>query len=71
MQGLVLPVPYSLEIVFVSRLLVGSDEIVNKRLAQFFLGVEGVLGHAEEPLMASIVKDDWEVICHDVLVSYR
>jgi len=68
-QGLVLPVPYSLEIVFVPRLFAGSDEIVNKHLAELFPGVKGVLGQAEEALMASLVKDNWEVICHDVLVS--
>jgi len=68
-QRLVLPVPYSLEIVFVPRLLAGSNIIVYKCLAQFFPRVKGVLEQAEEPLMASLVKDDWEVICRDVLVS--
>jgi hypothetical protein len=68
-QRLILLVPYSLEIVFVPRLLAGSDKYVYKRLAQFFPRVKRVLGQAEEPLMASLVKDDWEVICHDVLVS--
>jgi len=34
-QGLVLPVPYPLEIVFVSGLLAGSDEIINESLTQF------------------------------------
>jgi hypothetical protein len=43
-QGLILPVPYPLEIVLVSRLLVGSNEIFNERLAQFLLRVEGVFG---------------------------
>jgi len=57
-QGLILPVPYPLEIVFVSRLLAGSNEIVNKRLAQFLPRIERVLGYAEEPLMASLVEDD-------------
>jgi len=56
-------------IIFVPGLFTGSDEIVNKRLAELFPGVKGVLRQAEEPLMASLVKDDWEVICHDVLVS--
>ena len=68
-QRLVFPVPYSLEVVLVPRLLAGSDEIVDKRLAQFFLRVERVLGQAEQPLMTSLVEDDWEVVCHDVLVS--
>jgi len=69
-RGFGIPVPYSLEVVLVPRLLAGSDEIVDKRLAQFFPRVKRVLGQAEEPLMASLVEDNWEVICHDVLVSY-
>jgi len=68
-QRLVFPVPYPLEVILVPRLLVGSDEIVDKLLAQFFLGVERFLGQAQEPLMTSLVEDDWEVIGHDVLVS--
>jgi len=32
-QGLILPVPYSLEIVLVAGLLAGSDEIINESLA--------------------------------------
>jgi len=68
-QRLVFPIPYSLKVVLVPWLLAGSDEIVNKRLAQFFPRVKRVLGQAEEPLMASLVEDGWEVICHDVLVS--
>jgi len=44
MQGLILPVPYPFEIIFVSGLLAGSNEIINKLLAQFFPRIEGVLG---------------------------
>jgi len=47
-QRLVFPVPYSLEVVLVPRLLVGSDEIVDKCLAQFFPGVKIVLGQAKD-----------------------
>jgi len=43
-QGLILPVPYPFKVVFVSKLLAGSNEIINKRLAQFFLRIERVLG---------------------------
>ena len=43
-QGLVLPVPYPLEIVLVSRLLASSNEIIDERLAQFLPRIEGVLG---------------------------
>ena len=68
-QRLVFAVPYSLKVVFVPGLLAGSDEIVDKRLAQFFLGVERVLGQAQEPLMTSLIEDDWEVFGHDVLIS--
>jgi hypothetical protein len=68
-QRFVLLVPYSLEIVFVPGLFTGSDEIVNKRLAELFLGVKGVFGQAEEPLVTSLVEDYWEVVCHDVLIS--
>jgi len=42
-QRFILPIPYPLEIVFVSRLLAGSNEIVNERLAQFLPRIEGVL----------------------------
>jgi len=34
-QGFVLSVPYPLKIVFISRLLVGSDEVVDERLPKF------------------------------------
>ena len=68
-QRLVFPVPYSLEVLLVPRLLAGSDEIVDKRLAQFFPRVKRVLGQAEELLMTNLVEDDWELICHDVLIS--
>jgi len=34
-QGLILPVPYSLKVVFISRLLAGSNEFIDKCLAQF------------------------------------
>ena len=68
-QRFVFSVPYSLEVVLVPRLLAGSDEIVDKCLAQFFLGVERVLGQAKEPLMTSLVEDNWKVVSHDVLIS--
>ena len=42
-QRFIHPIPYPLEIVFVSRLLAGSNEIVNERLAQFLPRIEGVL----------------------------
>jgi len=35
-QGLVFSVPYPLEIVLVSRLLAGGDEVVDECLPQFF-----------------------------------
>ena len=69
-QRLVFLVPYPLEVVLVPRLLAGSDEIVDKRLAQFFLGVERVLGQAQEPLVSSLVEDYWEVVGHVVLISH-
>ena len=68
-QRLVFSVPYSLEVVFVPELLAGSDKIVDKCLVQFFPRIEGVLGQAQEPLMTSLVEDDWEVVGHDVLVA--
>jgi hypothetical protein len=34
-QGLILSVPYPLKVVFVSRLLVGGDKVVDEYLAQF------------------------------------
>jgi hypothetical protein len=68
-QRLVFPVPYSHEVVLVPRLLAGGDEIVDKCLAKFFLGVERVLGQAKEPLMTSLVEDNWKVVSHDVLIS--
>ena len=67
-QRLVFPVPYPFEVVLVARLLAGSDEIVDKCLAQLFLGVERVLGQTQEPLMTSLVEDYWEVVGHDVLI---
>ena len=70
-QGLVFPVPYPLEVVLVPRLLPGSDEIVDKRLALFFLGIERVFRQAQETLMTTLVEDDWEVVGHDVLVPYN
>jgi len=57
-QRLVFSIPYSLEVVLVPRLLAGSDEIVDKRLAQFFPRVERVLRQAKEPLMTSLVEDN-------------
>jgi len=69
-QGLILPVLYPFEVIFVSRLLACSNEIINKRLAQFFPKIERVLGWTEEPLVASLVEDDWQVVCHDVLAPY-
>ena len=35
-QWFILAVPYPLEIVLVSWLLIGSDEIIDERLPQFF-----------------------------------
>jgi len=69
-QRFVFPVPYPLEVVLVPRLLAGSDEVVDKCLAQFFLGIERVFGQAKETLMTSLVEDNWEVVSHDVLISY-
>ena len=43
-QGLILPVPYPLKVVFVSRLLAGSDEVIDECLAQFLPRVKRVLG---------------------------
>jgi len=34
-QGLILSVPYPLKVVFVPRLLVGGDKVVDEYLAQF------------------------------------
>jgi len=38
-------------------------------LAQFFPGVERVLGQAQEALMTGLVEDYWEVVGDDVLIS--
>jgi hypothetical protein len=48
-QRLVFPIPYPLEVVLVPGLLIGSDEVVDERLAEFFPRVERVLGQAQEP----------------------
>ena len=69
-QGFVFPVPYPLKIIFISRLLAGSDEVVDECLPEFLPRVKRVFEQAKKPLVTSLVEDDREVVCHDMLVPY-
>ena len=69
-QGLILPVPYPLKVIFISGLLAGTNEVIDKCLAQFLPRIKRVLGQTKEPLVAGLIKDDWKIVRHDMLVSF-
>jgi hypothetical protein len=68
-QRLACSVTYALEVVFVAQLVTCGDEIVDEGLPKVRLAVELVLREAEKPLMTCLIKNNWKIVSHYVLIT--
>jgi phage-related holin len=69
MQRLACSVPYVLEVVRVAQLVTCGDEIVDEGLLKVRPVVELVLREAEKPLMTCLIKNNWKIVSHYVLIT--
>jgi phage-related holin len=69
-QWLACSVTYALEVVLVARLVTCGDEIVDEGLPKVRPGIELVLREAEKPLMTCLIKNNWKIVSHYVLITY-
>jgi hypothetical protein len=68
-QRLAWSVTYALEVILVARLVTCGDEIVNEDLPKVRPAVELVLWEAKKPLMTCLIKNNWKIISHYVLIT--
>jgi hypothetical protein len=68
-ERLACSVMYALEVVLIVRLVTCGNEIVNEGLPKVQLGVELVLREAEKPLMTCLIKNNWKIVSHYVLIT--
>jgi hypothetical protein len=60
---------YALEVVLVARLVTCGDEIVNEGLPKVRPDIELVLREAEKPLMTCLIKNNWKIVSHYMLIT--
>jgi hypothetical protein len=58
MQRLTCSVTYTLEVVFIARLVTCGDEIVDEGISKVRPAVELVLREAKKPLMTCLIKNN-------------
>jgi hypothetical protein len=68
-QRLACSVTYTLEVVLVAWLVTYGDEIVDEGLPKGRPAVELVLREAEKPLMTCLIKNNWKIVSHYVLIT--
>jgi hypothetical protein len=68
-QWLACSVMYALEVILVARLVTCDDEIVNEGLPKVRPGIELVLREAEKLLMTCLIKNNWKIVSHYVLIT--
>jgi hypothetical protein len=70
MQRLACSVTYALEVIFVARLVTCGDEIVDEGLPKVRPAVKLVLREAKKPLMTYLIKNNWKIVSHYVLITH-
>jgi hypothetical protein len=68
-QRLTCSVMYTLEVILVAWLVTCGDEIVDEGLLKGRPAVELVLREAEKPLMTYLIKNNWKLVSHYVLIT--
>jgi hypothetical protein len=68
-QRLTCSITYALEVVLVARLVTCGDEIVDEGLSKGRPTVKLVLREAEMPLMIYLIKNNWKIVSHYVLIT--
>jgi hypothetical protein len=69
MQRLVLAVMYVVEVILIAQLVTRGNEVVNEGLLELCPAIELVLRQAQEPLMTSLIKNNWKIISHYVFIT--
>jgi hypothetical protein len=62
-------VTYALKVILIARLVTCGDEIVDEGLPKARPAVEQVLREAEKPLMTCLIKNNWEIVSHYMLIT--
>jgi hypothetical protein len=60
---------YALEVVLVARLVTCGNEIVDEGLLKVRPTVELVLWKAKKPLMTCLIKNNWKIVSHYMLIT--
>ena len=58
-----------LQVVLGAGLLTCSHVVLSEDFFKVILGSNGVLPHAEKPVVHRLVEHDRQVVCHDVFTS--
>jgi hypothetical protein len=69
MQRLVLVVTYALEVILIAWLVTHGDEVVDESLLELCPAIKLVLQQTQEPLMTYLIKNNWKIISHYVLIT--
>ena len=69
-QWLIFAISNPLQIIIVVGLFASSNEVVDECLLEVLPRIKVVCRQADQPLVACMADDNWEVIRHDVLVSH-
>jgi hypothetical protein len=68
-QRLACSVTYALEVILVARLVTCGDEIVDEGLPKVRPGIKLVLQEAKKPLMTCLIKNNWKIVSHYMLIT--
>jgi hypothetical protein len=69
MQWLACSVTYALEVILVAWLITCGNEVVGEGLPKVRLAIKLVLREAKKPLMTCLIKDNWKIVSHYMLVT--
>jgi hypothetical protein len=69
-QQLTCSIMYALEVVLVAWLVTCCNEIVDEGLPKVRPGIELILQEAEKPLMTCLIKNNWKIVSHYMLITY-
>jgi hypothetical protein len=62
-------VTYALEVILIAQLVTRGDEVVDESLLELCPAIKLVLWQAQEPLMTCLIKNNWKIISHYMLIA--